>query len=129
MPDRCVACGVRRFLCVNFRYDDTTGVTRRYLYDSLRLSCDSAEYTSVLRTAIVMVGLWPVGVPLFYALLLWRCRSTILKGSRQTHLSRAATFLFADYNRNAFWWEGDLLPLEHCVSCESCCGVVLRRWC
>eukprot|EP00966_Prymnesium_polylepis_P148230 3424137-Prymnesium_polylepis.1 len=56
-----------------------------------------------------MCILWPVGVPVMYALLLWGSRAALSKGN-VTPLSRATSFLSGDYENRAFWWE----PLEMC---------------
>jgi hypothetical protein len=50
-----------------------------------------------------------VAVPLLYAALLWLSRDALLAGT-PTPLSRATSFLSADYGVNAYWWE----PLEMC---------------
>jgi hypothetical protein len=82
---------------------------RRYLLADLTLRCDSPKYESTRTTAIVMIIVWPVGIPLLYMVLLWSTRRAI-----RTHvpnpLSRATSFLWADYTTAAFWWE----PLEMC---------------
>ena len=56
-----------------------------------------------------MMVLWPVGVPLGYTVLLTAARDAI-RSTRTTRLSRATSFLSADYETFAFWWE----PLEMC---------------
>ena len=75
----------------------------------LQTACDSDEYVKTKRAAFAMLALWPVGVPLLYALLLWASRDA-LRTETETPLSKATAFLSADYRPSAFWWE----PLEMC---------------
>mmetsp|Transcript_20685 Transcript_20685/g.61519 ORF Transcript_20685/g.61519 Transcript_20685/m.61519 type:complete len:631 (+) Transcript_20685:2-1894(+) len=56
-----------------------------------------------------MLALWPVGIPLLYAALLWASRVTIRRG-QTTQLSLATRYLWGDYEAATFWWE----PLEMC---------------
>jgi hypothetical protein len=97
----------KTFLCDRIEYDE--GETRRYLHDDLTLDCDSDEYEGTLSTALVTLVLWPVGIPVLYAALLWLSREAISIGA-PTALSRATSFLSDDYQRFAVWWE----PLEMC---------------
>ena len=100
----------RAFLCETFAYDQES--SRSYLYADLRLSCDSDEYETTRATAFAMLVLWPVGIPLLYAVLLWASRDALRKGV-PTSLSRATAFLSGDYRSDVgpiFMWE----PLEMC---------------
>ena len=100
----------RAFLCDSFGYDDAEDAEiteKRYLQDDLSLSCDSAEYNLVKRDAYMLVALWPMGIPLAYAALLWASREAITHQS-PTPLSEAVGFLSKDYRVHAFMWE----PLE-----------------
>ena len=56
-----------------------------------------------------MVGMWPIGVPLLYAVLLWTSRTALIN-RRPTRMSSAIGFLSDDYSADAFWWE----PVEMC---------------
>jgi hypothetical protein len=71
------------------------------------MSCDSGLYATTQTAALFFVVLWPVGVPLLYALLLFGSREALRTGS-STPLSRATSFLSGEYTISAFWWE----PLE-----------------
>ena len=82
---------------------------RRYLTDDLRLSCESDEYGATRDVAFLCVAIWPLGIPLLYALLLW-ARRHALRADFTTTLSRATDFLWQDYHFHAFMWE----PLEMC---------------
>jgi hypothetical protein len=97
----------KTFLCDPFEFGEET--TRRYLHDSLDVSCDADDYTATQFIAVVFVAIWPVGVPVLYSALLFASRESLQNGD-QTRLSRATTFLSADYVSYAFWWE----PVEMC---------------
>ena len=99
----------KTFLCDRFEYDRANGLMMRYLHDDLAVSCESHEYDRTFNTAIMLICVWPVGVPLLYALLLWASRDALLTGTK-TPLSRATSFLSGDYRSSVFWWE----PLEMC---------------
>ena len=55
-----------------------------------------------------MILVWPLGVPLLYALLLRAAWETIRTKTRVTRLSKATSFLHRDYRGDAAYWE----PLE-----------------
>ena len=96
------------FRCDSFEYD-AAGEVREYLHNDYALNCQSDEYDATRGTAIFLLIIWPVGVPLLYAALLWASRAALLKGMRTT-LSDATHFLSGDYKSTVFWWE----PVEMC---------------
>ena len=110
----------RSFHCETFEYDQET--SRRYLYADLTLSCDSDEYEATQSTAFAMLALWPVGIPVLYAALLWASRDALRTGV-PTSLSRATAFLSGDYDAANFWWE----PLEMCRKLTLTGWVLLIR--
>ena len=98
----------KTFLCDAIEY--APGDTRRYLSSDLEISCASDDYKTTQQIAIVMILVWPVGIPVLYALLLWASRDALITGNA-TPLSRAVAFLSDDYDAmgyGTFWWE----PLE-----------------
>jgi hypothetical protein len=102
----------KTFLCdpieIN-QFANDTDRYRSYLHDDLSLSCDSDEYFRTKGVALAFSFVWPVGVPIMYAVLLWASRKALLAGV-QTKLSQATAFLSGDYEPFAFWWE----PVEMC---------------
>jgi len=64
-----------------------------------------------------MLVVWPFGVPVLYAVLLFACREALVS-EIPTALSRATAFLSDDYVISAFWWE----------SLELCRKLVLVGW-
>ncbi len=59
------------FLCDKF--DDGS----EYLAADYRIRCDTARYDSMVRYAAVMLVVFPLGIPVWYLLLLWRKKSII----------------------------------------------------
>ena len=68
--------------------------TTALLLDDLSLRCDSSdqEYARVESLAYIFVGLWPIGTPLLFLVLLLWCRVPILQG-RTSRFARASSFL------------------------------------
>ena len=113
----------RAFDCETFEYDATSSL--RYLHADLSLSCDSDEYVSTQATAMAVLALWPVGIPVLYAMLLWASRGAIRTGV-PTSLSRATAFLWGEYRADVglvFLWE----PLEMCRKLTLTGWVLLFR--
>lgn len=97
------------FPCSEFEYNRAEGETRRYLEEDLFVSCDSQEYDATYATAQLMAIIWPIGIPLLYAVLLASARRAI-RARMPTTLSRATLFLWDDYTTDCLWWE----PFEMC---------------
>jgi hypothetical protein len=97
----------KTFLCDRIEYEP--GEERRYLQNDLTLSCDSQQYSVAYTTALLLIAVWPVGVPLLYSALLLASRGALRNG-KPSALSRATAFLAGDTHPWAFWWE----PLEMC---------------
>ena len=67
--------------------------------------CDeSEEHTRIVRLAVVVMGIWPIGATATCAFILMQCRSAIQQ-SRPTVLSRGCSFLHNDYNKKRYYWE------------------------
>ena len=95
------------FQCESFGYDDSTRPpeTKKYLSAALNVECyNSAEHELIYITAWIFILLWPIAMPLLYALLLFCSRHAILK-HQPTKLSRAIRFLWFDYEERCFWFE------------------------
>ncbi len=54
--------------------------------------------------AWVAIGIYPVGLLLTVAGLLWRARRSILSPTPPTALSCAISFLYREYDPHMFWW-------------------------
>ena len=79
-------------------------MSKSYLLASLDVECNSDDHKPIYATAWLFIVLWPLALPLLYALLLYRCRHEI-KSHQPTTLSRAIRFLWADYKDSCFWFE------------------------
>ena len=99
----------KTFLCDPYEYDRSSSDVRSYMQDDLRIRCETSEYDGTFSTAVVMLLLWPVGVPLLYSVLLYLCRDAFLRG-KPSRLVEHISFLSGDYKDSAFWWE----PFEMC---------------
>ena len=81
----------------------------------LAVSCESDSYYRAVATAVVMIFVYPLGVPLTYAILLYHFRDKIrprncdrLDALRQRNADlalRPISFLFSCYSPDAFYFE------------------------
>jgi len=92
------------FQCQSFGFDDLTGETKSYLTASLDIECSSGAHQPIVGFAVGFILLWPVAMPLSYALLLYRCRRSI-QNHQPSPLSRAIRFLWSDYEDGYYWYE------------------------
>lgn len=75
-----------------------------YLRVDVRIERSTAAYTEAATTAITAILMYPVGLIVLYAGLLFCARDAILNG-RPTQLSKAIVFLHGEYEVGFFWWE------------------------
>ena len=96
------------FDCRAFGLDDFADPpqTVSYLVSSPTVRCDTSddEYRRIRDTAVVMMLLWPIGVPLVYFVLLVRARRAISR-REPTPLSRACQFLWREYESAYCFYE------------------------
>ena len=94
------------FQCESFGFDDTTSPseTKSHLTASINVECSSDEHGRFVALASVFIVIWPVGMPLLYAVLLHRCRRAV-REHQPSGLSRATHFLWKEYHDAYFWWE------------------------
>lgn len=64
----------------------------------------SEEHDNAKNLALLGVCIYPVGISLFYAGLMWSARCSIMQ-DRPTRLSKALGFLVRDFVPDYFWWE------------------------
>ena len=79
----------KTFLCESFVVDENGG-TARFLVEDLAVNCESDEYNELQRDAVIMIFIWPVGVPLFYAFLLYASRRDLREGLKTDITSAGA---------------------------------------
>ena len=93
------------FQCQSFGFDDLASETKSYLTASLDVECSgTGAHQPIVSLAAVFIVLWPVGFPLLYAFLLYRCRHPI-QSHQLSPLSRAIRFLWSDYKDTYYWYE------------------------
>ena len=96
------------FDCRAFGLDDFADPPQKisYLVSSPSVRCDTSEleYRRIRDTAVVMMVIWPIGVPLVYFVLLVRARRAISR-REPTPLSRACQFLWREYESAYCFYE------------------------
>jgi hypothetical protein len=93
------------FQCQSFGFDDRASETRSYLTASLDVECTgSGAHQSIIALAVGFIVVWPLAMPLLYALLLYRCGRSI-QNHQPSPLSRAIRFLWSDYEDSYYWYE------------------------
>lgn len=101
--------------CVEFTVDSIAEprTSIAFLREDLSLTCRvdvggtgqlTAEYTQVLLVAYVFVGIWAVGMPLTYSLLMLKCRAAFAQ-RRSSMLVSATAFLHREYRSQYYAWE------------------------
>lgn len=66
--------------------------------------CNGPEYARIWSFAVAAIAIYPVGIPLFYLVLLLYARDAIAS-EKPTPLSKALRFLHGEYKLAYFWWE------------------------
>ena len=113
------------FSCAVFGYDDATGATRAFLAADYAIECYTDEHGSLRGLAGGLIVLWPIGVPVLFAWLLYVARHS---GKASAALPSAIRFLHCEYKDAHRYWElvelgrklllngfVFLVPLEHAL--------------
>jgi len=103
-----------------------TVVLRRFLRNDLSISCDVLDtsrswytlyadprYAEIVWVAIILVLIWPIGVPCLYLFILVPNRHALLE-RRSTRVTRATAFLHREYDAHLYFWEA-VFVLERLV--------------
>ena len=93
----------RAFSCEPFKNG------RQFLRADYSVECSTAthvseEHENAKSLALLGVCIYPVGISLFYAGLMWGARRSIMQ-DRPTRLAKALGFLVRDFEPDYFWWE------------------------
>ena len=80
------------FQCESFGFDDATSETKSYLTASLDIECTGPAHQPIIALAAGFIVVWPLAMPLLYAIFLYRCRRPI-RNHQPSPLSRAIRFL------------------------------------
>lgn len=84
-----------------------------WLYADLRQPCQTATWDAYAAVDVFLVLLYPVGIPLGFFYLLWRCRHT-----RNSHETMAKVgFLYAGYKRE--YWYFEMVDMAHKIMMTS----------
>lgn len=85
-------------LCCCFHWLD------RYLRADVAITCGTPDHAAAQAAALLAILLYPLGLLLFFGLLLMLARSAIV-ADKPTRLSTAVAFLHREYEPIMFWWE------------------------
>lgn len=64
------------FKCDEF--DEVPGGPERYLMEDYSVDCDSPRYRAYVGFAGIMIFIYPIGIPLMYAALVWQHKKTLI---------------------------------------------------
>ena len=87
----------------NETFDANSPTATRWLRADVSIQCDSDGHVLAMAIALVGVILYPVGIWLGFAWLLYIARHDISTG-RRTELSAALKFLHGNFDRQFFYW-------------------------
>ena len=85
---------LREFVCISI--DDT-----QWLLTNLRVQCYTSDWYLYSYISVPFIALYPVGIPLFFFVLLASNRRALHERRVQAQLG----FLYASYQRQLWWWE------------------------
>ena len=89
--------------------DDATGEAQYFLASALSTRCSMGEYVNPIydkarATALGLLLVWPLGMPLVTILAMISTRRALL-AKRGTFWTRALGFLHREYRAECYWWE------------------------
>jgi hypothetical protein len=93
-----------------FACEHLEGTDQSWLRADYSISCETAEYHAYRKYAAVMIVVYPFGIPLLYAYLLWqhraqlKCTNAATASQSNASLQRLK-FLWLPYEPHAYWWE------------------------
>ena len=94
--------------CSEYELDSATGEVRTFLNADLQIICSGndhpEEYNKIRNIAYFFLALWPIGMPIIYALVLFPIRAQ-LRQKQSSRWVRATEFLHQDFKPNFFWWD------------------------
>ena len=74
-----------------------------WLIADVAIDCNSDTHMTAQLLAWVAIGMYPIGMWLLTAALLYRIKDVVAEG-RETSLSTAVSFLWREYEPHAYWW-------------------------
>lgn len=103
--------------------EDDIDEEKKFLRADYSIDCDSNKHKNLKIYAWIMIALYPVGIPVFYAALLFRNRSLLNKPSRlpsDSSLLKSTSDLWKPYKPSRYYYE-----VIECVRRISLTGLVL----
>ncbi|KAL3909905.1 MAG: hypothetical protein SGPRY_009256, partial [Prymnesium sp.] len=91
------------FSCYTFSKDDTK-VHEAFLKADVSIECDTPKHHEVEILASVAIAVYPVGLLVLVAGLLFSARRDIIRNT-PSRLSLSIAFLHREYKPHFFWWE------------------------
>ncbi|KAL3912703.1 MAG: hypothetical protein SGPRY_008246, partial [Prymnesium sp.] len=92
------------FSCYTFTSENGTEREKEFLKADVSIECDTPKHREVQKLASVAIAVYPVGLLVLVAVLLFSARHAIYSNT-PTRLSRATAFLHREYQPHLFWWE------------------------
>jgi hypothetical protein len=112
------------FSCRDVDPEDSVQGSDSYMTADYSVSCDSQKYHFGYIWAIVMIFVYPIGLPMYYFYLLWNIRDAIKSRDEKVNLDRiddsvdlsdevrmkqekllSLKFLYGSYHPHYWWWE------------------------
>lgn len=81
-------------------FTESAGRTRSFLRLSVSIECHSDAWDGLQQTAVLLIFVWPLAMPLLFFTLLWYARAAIRKG--KPHFTDILT---SEYRVEFWWWE------------------------
>ena len=93
-----------------FAFGRTGRAPVSFMYKDYSINCNSERYDIFGWYAIIMIGVYPVGIPMLYAVLIWRQREFLKsKEKMKTEDSKEKVghilFLVSHYETKCYWFE------------------------
>ena len=96
------------FSCYNF--DEGTVASTSWLRADVSIECGTSLHVQAQVLGCVAILLYPVGLLIFFGVLLYTSRDDIKSGRQATQLSKSIAFLYREYTTGWYGW-GEA-PLE-----------------
>ena len=116
------------FSCKQYDSDDTVPGEGIFMTQDLSISCESQRYATMRLYAILMIFVYPVGIPLFYLYALNRAKRYIkfpsehLQSCEEENDRRAVLKslrkLYVHYKPEFWYWEVIDVFYRYVTSCE-----------
>jgi hypothetical protein len=75
----------------------------------MSILCDSPEHKRWKMSALFFLGLWAVGIPVFFASALWKQRDKLHGENEDELLTLRYGFLFNGYRKQVIFWEATVM--------------------